>query len=113
MLTGVAAAVTLMATAVFFMYLTASTYWAIILDTVETRRVGGVSGFVHMIANCAGIVAPSVTGYLVKWSGSFTSAFIVTGGIAVAGALAVAVFVKAPAVLGVPGGTGLGRAPNA
>ncbi len=111
--TGVAAAVTLMATAVFFMYLTASTYWAIILDTVETRRVGGVSGFVHMIANCAGIVAPSVTGYLVKWSGSFTSAFIVTGGIAVAGALAVAVFVKAPAVLGVPGGTGLGRAPNA
>ncbi|MEJ1975043.1 MAG: MFS transporter [Acetobacteraceae bacterium] len=94
--TGVAGVVTLMAVAVFFMYLTASTYWAIILDTVEARRVGGVSGFVHMIANCAGIVAPAVTGYLVQWSGDFTSAFILTGGIAVAGAVSVAVFVRAP-----------------
>ena len=98
--TGIVAAVTLMAVAVFFMYLTASTYWAIILDTVEPRRVGGVSGFVHMIANCAGIVAPAVTGYLVQWTGSFTSAFILTGAIAVAGAAAVAVFVRVPAPLG-------------
>jgi nitrate/nitrite transporter NarK len=89
--------VALMAVSVFFMYLTASTYWAIILDTVEPGRVGGVSGFVHMIANCAGIVAPALTGYLVEWTGSFSSAFVVTGGIAVAGALAVAVFVRAPA----------------
>ena len=100
--TGVAAAVTLMAIAVFFMYLTASTYWAIILDTVEPRRVGGVSGFVHMIANCAGIVAPLVTGYLVQWTGSFTSAFIVTGGIAVAGAMAVVAFVRVPSGVGAP-----------
>jgi ACS family hexuronate transporter-like MFS transporter len=91
--------VALMAVSVFFMYLTASTYWAIILDTVEPGRVGGVSGFVHMIANCAGIVAPALTGYLVQWTGSFTSAFVVTGGIAVAGALAVAIFVRAPAAI--------------
>jgi D-galactonate transporter len=91
--------VALMAVSVFFMYLTASTYWAIILDTVEPGRVGGVSGFVHMIANCAGIVAPALTGYLVEWTGSFSSAFVVTGGIAVAGALAVAVFVRAPAAV--------------
>jgi D-galactonate transporter len=91
--------VALMAVSVFFMYLTASTYWAIILDTVEPARVGGVSGFVHMIANCAGIVAPALTGYLVEWTGSFTSAFLVTGGIAVAGAFAVAAFVRAPAAV--------------
>lgn len=97
--TGVTGVVALMAVSVFFMYLTASTYWAIILDTVEASRVGGVSGFVHMIANCAGIVAPAMTGYLVQWSGNFTSAFVMTGGIAVAGALAVAVFVRAPAPL--------------
>jgi MFS transporter, ACS family, hexuronate transporter len=96
MATSVVGVVTLMAVTVFFMYLTASTYWAIILDTIEPGRVGGVSGFVHMIANCAGIVAPAATGYLVQWSGSFTSAFILTGGIAVSGALAVAVFVHAP-----------------
>ena len=88
-----------MAVSVFFMYLTASTYWAIILDTVESGRVGGVSGFVHMIANCAGIVAPAVIGYIVQWSGSFTSAFVLTGAIAIVGALGVAVFVRTPAVI--------------
>lgn len=93
---GVVPAVALMAVTVFFMYLTASTYWAIILDTVEEARVGGVSGFVHLIANLAGIVAPAVTGYLVQWTGSFTSAFVLTGGIAVAGALSVAFLVKEP-----------------
>jgi MFS family permease len=92
--TGVVVVVSLMATTVFFMYLTASTYWAIILDTVEENRVGGVSGFVHLIANLAGIVAPAATGYLVEWTGSFTSAFALTGGIAVVGALGVAVLVR-------------------
>jgi len=95
---GVVPAVALMAVAVFFMYLTASTYWAIILDTVEEARIGGVSGFVHLIANLAGIVAPAVTGYLVQWTGTFTSAFALTGGIAVLGAVAVAFLVKEPRV---------------
>ena len=59
---SVEAAVLLMAVSVFFMYLTGNTYWAIILDTVEPARIGGVGGFVHLIANIAGIIAPSVTG---------------------------------------------------
>ena len=33
-----------MTVSVFFMYLTGNTYWAIILDTVDNSRVGGVSG---------------------------------------------------------------------
>jgi nitrate/nitrite transporter NarK len=81
---------------VFFMYLSASTYWAIVLDTVEGGRIGAVSGFVHLIANLAGIVAPMATGFLVQASGTFTSAFVVTGGIAVLGALGVAIFVRQP-----------------
>lgn len=93
---GITAVVALMAVTVFFMYLTASTYWAIILDTVAESRVGGVSGFVHLIANLAGIVAPAVTGYLVEISGSFTSAFVLTGAIAVVGALGVALLVREP-----------------
>ena len=94
--TGITAVVALMATTVFFMYLTASTYWAIILDTVAEARVGGVSGFVHLIANLAGIVAPAVTGYLVSVSGSFASAFALTGAIAVLGELGVAFLVREP-----------------
>jgi sugar phosphate permease len=96
---SVEAAVLLMAVSVFFMYLTGNTYWAIILDTVEPSRIGGVGGFVHLIANIAGIVAPSVTGFLVQTTGSFTSAFVLTGAMAVIGALLVAVFVKRSPVL--------------
>ncbi|OWJ67897.1 MFS transporter [Inquilinus limosus] len=95
--TGVISVVALMAVSVFFMYLTANTYWAIILDTVEEGRVGSVGGFVHLIANLAGIVAPSVTGFMVEWSGSFAGAFVLTGAIAIVGALSVAVFVRSPA----------------
>ena len=92
-----------MAVSVFFMYLTGNTYWAIILDTVEKSRVGGVGGFVHLIANTAGIVAPSVTGFMVQATGgSYTGAFGLAGGIAVLGALSVAVFVRAPAAGGAP-----------
>ena len=93
----VQAAVALMAVSVFFMYLTGNTYWAIILDTVDRDRVGGVGGFVHLIANTAGIVAPSVTGFMVQATGgSYTGAFGLAGGIAVLGALSVAIFVRAP-----------------
>ena len=94
--TGVLAAVTLMTVSVFFMYLTGHTYFSLILDTIEKNRVGSVSGFVHLIANLAGIVAPAVTGYMVEASGSFTSAFALAGAIAVLGAVSVAVFVRPP-----------------
>jgi MFS transporter, ACS family, hexuronate transporter len=92
-------ALALMTVSVFFMYMTGNTYWAIILDTIEEDRVGGVSGFVHFIANCGGIVAPLATGFIVQATGGFFGAFIATGAVAVLGALGVAVFVRAPAAL--------------
>lgn len=96
LVTGLTSAVALMAIAVFFMYASFNTYFAIVLDTVEKRRVGAVGGFVHFIANLAGIVAPALTGFLVQWSGNFRSAFVLTGVIAALGAIFVAVFVRAP-----------------
>jgi MFS transporter, ACS family, hexuronate transporter len=94
--TDLTGAVALMAIAVFFMYASFNTYFAIVLDTVEKRRVGAVGGFVHFIANLAGIVAPALTGFLVQWSGNFKSAFVLTGVIAALGAIFVALFVRAP-----------------
>ncbi|KAA1008092.1 MFS transporter [Paraburkholderia panacisoli] len=94
--TSVGAAVALMGITVFFMNLTLSVYWAIILDTVEPARMGGVGGFMHLLANTAGILAPILTGFLVQWTHVFTSAFMLSGGVALAGAIAVAVFVNAP-----------------
>ncbi|WP_025137728.1 MFS transporter [Achromobacter sp. DH1f] len=87
-------AVTAMTIAVFFMYLTASAYWTTILSVVEKRHVGGVSGFVHLVANLAGIAAPTITGLLIKHTGLYQSAFFLAGAIAVTGALCVLFFVR-------------------
>ena len=91
---GRRAAVLLMACAVFFLYLTGSTYWAIVQDTVRGAHVGGVGGFVHVIANCAGIIGPTVTGFIVQYTGAFTSAFVLAGALAIVGVLAVVFFVR-------------------
>jgi MFS transporter, ACS family, hexuronate transporter len=90
-----------MAVSVFLMYLTGNTDWAVLLDTVDEARVGAVSGFMQFVANCGGIVAPLVTGFIVQATGSFVSAFLLTGDMALSGALRVAVFVQPPE--GMPG----------
>jgi ACS family hexuronate transporter-like MFS transporter len=94
LVTTVGSALTLMSAAVFFLYLTGSTYWAILQDTVRGENIGGVGGFIHMIANCAGIIGPTVTGFIVQYTGVFTSAFVLAGGVAILGVLCVLIFVK-------------------
>jgi MFS transporter, ACS family, hexuronate transporter len=91
---GLAGSVAFMSAAIFFIYLTGATYWAIIQETVQGGRVGAAGGFVHLIANCAGIIGPAVTGFIVQATGVFTSAFFLAGGVAFFGALLVAVFVR-------------------
>ena len=95
-MTTATSAVTLVAITVFALYLTGAIYWAIVQDVVPGHYVGGVSGFVHGLANTAGIIGPAVTGFIVQGTGSFTSAFMLAGGIAVLGVIAVLVFVRAP-----------------
>jgi ACS family hexuronate transporter-like MFS transporter len=94
-------AVILVALAVFFLYLTGAIYWAIIQDTVPAARVGGVSGFMHFLANTSGIIGPTLTGFIVQFTGSFTSAFLLAGLLTIIGALCVARYVKPLAVAGV------------
>jgi len=91
---GALAATVIMSAATLAVYLTATSYWAIIGDTVAPARVGGVGGFVHFLSNCSGIVGPAVTGYLVQWSGNFQSAFMLAGAISLTGALGLFVFVR-------------------
>jgi sugar phosphate permease len=93
---SVGPAVALMSVCVFFMYLSGSLYFTLVIDLTEQQHVGAVTGFVHLIANCAGIVAPMMTGFIVQSSGGFTSAFILAGGVAILGALAVALVVRPP-----------------
>lgn len=94
LVTTTVSAVALMALGIFFMYITGAVYWAIISDNVTGEKVGGASGFVHGLSNISGIIAPTVTGFIVQFTGSFTSAFLLTGVLALIGAVGVMVFVK-------------------
>ncbi|GMA60726.1 hypothetical protein [Alicyclobacillus fastidiosus] len=87
-------AVTLMAVSVFLLYLTGAQYFAIIAEVVPSSRVGGVMGFVHFIANLAGILAPSITGALVGMTHTWSIGFAIGAVMAGIGALGLAVFGK-------------------
>ena len=98
-LTGLAnsvmSAVILMTIGICFLYLQATTYWAIIQDIVPAERVGGTSGFIHGVANLSGILGPSITGWLVRSTGQYTTGFLLAAGLALIGAMCVAFFVTA------------------
>lgn len=94
--TSVVPAVVLMSVSIFFLYTTGAIYWAIIQDVVHKSRVGGTSGFIHLVGSVSGIVGPVVTGFIVQNTGHFDSAFILAGGVAALGAILVFFVIKAP-----------------
>ena len=73
---GVTSAVLLMSISIFFLYITGAIYWAIIQDVVHKSRVGGISGFIHLVGSVSGIIGPIVTGFIVQHTGKFDSAFV-------------------------------------
>ena len=90
-------AVALMSVSIFFLYVTGAVYWAVIQDTVRRENVGGVGGFVHLLANLAGVIGPAVTGFIVQAThGAYGSAFVLAGAVAVAGALCSLIWIREP-----------------
>ncbi|CAB3674147.1 MFS transporter [Paraburkholderia rhynchosiae] len=90
-------AVALMSVSIFFLYVTGAVYWAVIQDTVPREHVGGVGGFVHLLANLAGVIGPAVTGFIVQAThGAYGSAFVLAGAIAVLGAVCSLVWIREP-----------------
>ncbi|KWE90180.1 hexuronate transporter [Burkholderia ubonensis] len=87
-------AVALMSVSLFFLYVTGAIYWAIVQDVVHPARVGGVSGFLHCMGSLSGVIGPAVTGFIVERSGSFATAFVLAGAIALTGAVLAGVFVR-------------------
>ena len=87
-------AVIVMSVGIWFFYLAGASYWAIMQDIAPRENVGGVSGFIHGIANVAGVVSPAVTGFIVHATGVFTGAFALAGGIAIVAAIMVGILVK-------------------
>lgn len=89
-----AAAVLLISLAVMLLTASVQSCWATIHELVPPSRVGGVSGFIHLLSNISGIIGPTVTGLAVQYLGGFDSAFFLASGIAAAGVVAMAICVR-------------------
>ena len=88
------AAISLMSIALFLLYVTGALYWAIVQDVVHPARVGSVSGCMHCVGSLSGVIGPAVTGFLVERSGSFATAFVLAGVVAITGAALSAIFIR-------------------
>ena len=56
---------------------------------IDGKRMGTVAGMIVTITNAFGIVAPVLTGYIVRWTGSFDKAIYVAAMLLVVGALSI------------------------
>lgn len=93
--TTATSAVTLMTIAVGFLMLAAPAYWTLIQDAAPKEYVGSAGGLMHGLSNISGIVAPTVTGFIVATS-SYAGSFALAGALGVLGATVVLVFVRSP-----------------
>ncbi len=91
---GAVMAVSLITIIIMLMTAGAQACWATVPELVPAARVGGVGGFVHLLSNISGMIGPAVTGFTVQYFGGFDGAFVVAAVIALAGALAMALFIN-------------------
>jgi MFS transporter, ACS family, hexuronate transporter len=89
-------AVTLIALSVMLLTSSVQSCWATIHELVPESRVGGVSGFIHLLSNLSGIIGPTATGLAVQYLGGYDSAFVIASAIAVSGVVAMTLCVKRP-----------------
>ena len=100
--TTVGIAVTLIALANLFLLMAPQNCWVLVQEIVPAGQVGGVGGFVHLLANTAGIFGPALTGFIVQYGGGYGASFLLSGALAFAGAMAVLIVVRSnqPAIAG-------------
>lgn len=77
-----------------FLFVTPQICWALIQDIVPMNRVGGTGGFVHLLANLAGIIAPALTGLVVQYGGGYNVAFVIAAGVCALGVVVVILAVR-------------------
>ncbi|QHM77447.1 Hexuronate transporter [Mixta theicola] len=91
---SVTMAVTLITLASVFAYMTPQACWSLLQDIVPAGRIGTAGGFVHLLANLAGILSPGITGFLIQYGGGYHSAFVLASILALAGMLLLALLVR-------------------
>ncbi|SDR61229.1 MFS transporter [Paraburkholderia tuberum] len=78
-------AVTLIAIASLFAFMTPQACWSLLQDIVPSERIGATGGFVHLLANLAGVLSPSITGFLIQYGAGYSSAFVLASALGCVG----------------------------
>jgi len=86
--TSLGVAVSLIAVASLFAFMTPQACWSLLQDIVPRDKIGATGGFVHLLANLAGILAPSITGFMIQYGAGYSSAFVLASALAAIGMLA-------------------------
>lgn len=87
-------AVTCITVATIFAYMTPQACWSLLQGIVPANKIGSAGGFVHLLANLAGIISPALTGFIIQYGGGYNTAFILASGFAFIGIIALLVMVK-------------------
>jgi sugar phosphate permease len=77
-----------------FLPTTPQACWSLLQDIVPADRIGTTGGFVHLLANLAGIMSPAVTGLLIQYGGGYHSAFILASALSLVGIVALLALVR-------------------
>ncbi|RRZ88135.1 MFS transporter [Erwinia sp. 198] len=91
---SVTLAVSLITLASVFAYMTPQACWSLLQDIVPAERIGTAGGFVHLLANLAGILSPGITGFLIQYGGGYSSAFLLASVLALTGMALLGIFVR-------------------
>src|SRR5713226_6475902 len=101
-------AASLIAVAAFCQMMTGGAAWAVCLD-VGRRNAGVVTGFMNMVGNLGGTIAPVLVGYSVERWGSWAVPFYVTAGVLTIGVVMWALIEPQRSVIGERGETPVGQ----
>ena len=74
--------------------LATANYWSLTQTAMPKALAGRVAGAQNMALTVAGIVAPILTGWLLKWSGGYAAPMVATGVILMLGVAAYVFLVR-------------------
>ncbi|MBT9236938.1 MFS transporter [Pseudomonas sp. MG-2] len=94
--TGLTGCVILLCLALFSINMASATAWMIVNTIVDSQRVASFGSIQNFGGYIAGSVAPIVTGFSIQYSGSFTTAFMISAVVALCSAVAYFLLLQAP-----------------
>ena len=87
-------AVALISVALMALTAVSPAVWALEHELVPSKYLGGVSGFVHLLANISGIVGPAIMGFAIQYLGGYSAGFMLGAIINCLAVVAILVFIK-------------------